>query len=74
MLSGISGEMSGSRGWTDGGLRDLRDRPMPDPDNQRLLNEPGRRHDRGNLRFLDDPSLSPTNNRAEDVARGGDSS
>ncbi len=36
----------------------LRERPMPDPDNQRLLNELGRRDDRGNLlRFLDDPGV-----------------
>ena len=49
---------------------------MPDPDNQRLLNELGRHNDRGNLlRFLDDPSIEPTNNRAETgLARGGDSS
>ena len=44
----------------------LRDRSMPDPDNQRLLNELGRHNDRGNLlRFLDDPNVEPTNNRAE---------
>jgi hypothetical protein len=44
----------------------LRDRPLKDPDNQRLLNELGWHHDRGNLvRFLDDPRLEPTNNRAE---------
>ena len=44
---------------------------MPDPDNQRPLNEPGRRHDRGNLlRFLDDQSVEPTNNRAERALRG----
>ena len=49
----------------------LRERPMPDPDNQRLLNELGRHNDRGNLlRFLDDPSIEPTNNRAERALRG----
>ena len=54
----------------------LRERPMPDPDNQRLLNELGRHDDRGNLlRFLDDPGVEPTNNRAERAsAWGGDSS
>ena len=49
----------------------LRDHPMPDPDNQRLLNELGRHDDRGNLlRFLDDPDIEPTNNRAERALRG----
>ena len=49
----------------------LRDRRMPDPDNQRLLNELGRHNDRGNLlRFLDHPSVEPTNNRAERALRG----
>ena len=49
----------------------LRDRPMPDPDNQRLLNEFGRHDDHGNLlRFLDDPTIEPTNNRAERALRG----
>jgi hypothetical protein len=44
----------------------LRDRSLRDPDNQRLLNELGRCHDAGSLvRFLDDPSIEPTNNRAE---------
>ena len=44
---------------------------MPDPDNQRLLNELGRHDDRGNLlRFLDDPNVEPTNNRAERALRG----
>jgi transposase len=48
----------------------LRDRPLKDPDNQRLLNELGWHHDRGNLlRFLDDPRLEPTNNRAERALR-----
>ncbi len=51
--------------------RHLRDRQMPDPDNQRLLNELGRHNDRGSLlRFLDDPRIEPTNNRAERALRG----
>jgi transposase len=48
----------------------LRDRPLKDPDNPRLLNELGWHHDRGNrLRFLDDPGVEPTNNRAERALR-----
>jgi hypothetical protein len=48
----------------------LRDRPLKDPDNQRLLNELGWHHDRGNLvRFLEDPRIEPTNNRAERAPR-----
>jgi len=48
----------------------LRDRRLKDPDNQRLLNELGWHHDRGNLlRFLDDPRIEPTNNRAERALR-----
>ncbi len=48
----------------------LRDRPMRDPDNWRLQNQLGWHHDRGNLlRFLDDPSIEPTNNRAERALR-----
>jgi transposase len=48
----------------------LRPRLLTDPDNQRLLNGIGRHHDRGNLlRFLEDPSIEPTNNRAERVLR-----
>ena len=48
----------------------LRPRILTDPDNQRLLNGIGRHHDRGNLlRFLEDPRLEPTNNRAERVLR-----
>jgi hypothetical protein len=48
----------------------LRDRPLQDPDNRRLLNELGWHHDRGNLlRFLDDPRIEPTNNRAERALR-----
>ena len=48
----------------------LRDRPLTDPDNRWLLNELGWHHDRGNLlRFLDDPRVEPTNNRAERALR-----
>lgn len=48
----------------------LRDRRLSDRDNQRLLNELGRCHDAGSLlRFLDDPSIEPTNNRAERALR-----
>ena len=48
----------------------LRPRLLTDPDNQRLLNGIGRQHDRGHLlRFLEDPQVEPTNNRAERVLR-----
>jgi transposase len=48
----------------------LRDRRLQDADNQRLLNELGWHHDRGNLvRFLADPRIEPTNNRAERALR-----
>jgi hypothetical protein len=48
----------------------LRDRTLRDRDNQRLLNELGRCHDAGSLvRFLDDPAIEPTNNRAERALR-----
>jgi len=48
----------------------LRDRPLKDPENWRLQNELGWHNDRGNLlRFLDDPSIEPTNNRAERALR-----
>jgi hypothetical protein len=48
----------------------LVDRDLPDGDNQRLLNGLGRQHDAGNLlRFLLDPSVEPTNNRAERALR-----
>jgi transposase len=48
----------------------LRDRVLSDRDNQRLLDEIGWHHDRGNLlRFLEDPSIEPTNNRAERALR-----
>src|SRR3954469_21092679 len=46
--------------------RHLRPRRLVDPDNQRLLDEFGRHHARGNLlRFLDDPRVKPTNNDSE---------
>ena len=48
----------------------LRDRALSDRDNQRLLNELGRCHDAGSLvRFLDEPAIEPTNNRAERALR-----
>jgi hypothetical protein len=44
----------------------LQSRQLDDPDAQRLLNELGRHHERGNLfRFLTDPRVPPTNNLAE---------
>lgn len=44
----------------------LQARQLADPDAQRLLNELGRHHERGNLfRFLTDPRVPPTNNLAE---------
>lgn len=48
----------------------LADRTLTDAENQRLLNELGRHHDRGNLlRFLEDPRIPPTNNAAERALR-----
>ena len=48
----------------------LRDRPLADRDNGRLQNELGWHNDRGNLlRFLDEPGIEPTNNRAERALR-----
>lgn len=48
----------------------LRDRPFTDRDNQRLLDGLGRCNDAGSLvRFLDDPSIEPTNDRAERALR-----
>jgi transposase len=48
----------------------LRARRLKDPDNQRLLNELGWHHDRGNLlRFLEDSRLEPTTNRVERALR-----
>ena len=49
----------------------LRDRILKNPANQSMLNELGGHNDRGNLlRFLEDPSIEPTNNRAERALRG----
>jgi transposase len=46
--------------------RHLRPRRLADPDNQRLLDQLGRHHARGNLlRFLEDPQVKPTNNDSE---------
>jgi transposase len=46
--------------------RHLRPRQLVDADNQRLLEQFGRHHTRGNLlRFLDDPRVKPTNNDSE---------
>jgi transposase len=46
--------------------RHLRPRRLTDGDNQRLLDEFGRHHARGNLlRFLEDPRVKPTNNDSE---------
>ena len=48
----------------------LRDRILKDDDNQRLLDGIGLHHDRGNLlRFLREPYVEPTNNRAERALR-----
>jgi transposase len=48
----------------------LRNRQLNDRDNQRLLDGLGRCRDAGSLtRFLDDPSIEPTNNRAERALR-----
>lgn len=44
----------------------LRPRPLRGEANRRLLSELGWHHDHGNLlRFLEDPRVEPTNNRAE---------
>lgn len=48
----------------------LRDRRLHNAANQRLLDELGWHHDRGNLlRFLEDLQVEPTNNRAERALR-----
>ncbi len=48
----------------------LQPRELPDPDNQRLLDQLHWHHERGNLlRFLDDPRIESTNNRAERALR-----
>ena len=68
----VSAAESGRRGaelkgaWTE----HLAPRELSDPDNQRLLDGLGWHHERGNLvRFLDDPSIPPTNNAAERALR-----
>ena len=46
--------------------RHLRPRRLVDADNQRLLDQFGRHHARGNLlRFLEDPRVPPANNAPE---------
>jgi hypothetical protein len=48
----------------------LRERRLTNRTNQKLLNELGWHHDRGNLlRFLYEPGVEPTNNRAERALR-----
>lgn len=48
----------------------LRDRPLSDDDNARMRRELSWHHARGNLvRFLADPTIEPTNNRAERMLR-----
>jgi hypothetical protein len=48
----------------------LRDRPLKDPDNQKLLRMLRRYHQRGDLlRFLEQPEVEPTNNRVERALR-----
>ena len=48
----------------------LRDRPLQDADNQKLLDGLGAQNDKGHLtRFLSEPFVEPTNNRAERMLR-----
>jgi transposase len=48
----------------------LRDRPLKDQDNQKLLRMLRRYHQRGDLlRFLEQPEVEPTNNRVERALR-----
>jgi hypothetical protein len=48
----------------------LRDRPLKDQDNQKLLRMLRRYHQRGDLlRFLEQPEVEPTNNRVERILR-----
>ncbi|MGI8969879.1 MAG: IS66 family transposase [Dehalococcoidia bacterium] len=48
----------------------LRERTLPNPDNQRLLEQLRWQHEWGHLlHFLEDVSVEPTNNRAERVLR-----
>ena len=54
------------RSLQDAVSRHLRPRRLVDADNQRLLEQFGRHHARGNLlRFLEDPRVKPTNNDSE---------
>jgi transposase len=55
-----------SRSLREAVTRHLKPRRLVDADNQRLLDEFGRHHTKGNLlRFLDDPRVEPTNNISE---------
>lgn len=57
-------------GLQDAITHHLRNRCLPAPDNQRVLTHIGRHHDRGTLlRFLEEPHIEPTNNRAERALR-----
>jgi hypothetical protein len=48
----------------------LRERALRDPDNRHLLKVLRQYHRRGELlRFLEDPSIEPTNNRVERALR-----
>lgn len=59
-----------AQGLQDAITHPLRNRGLTDPDKQRLLNQMGRHHDRRKLlRFLTDPCIEPTNNRAARVLR-----
>ena len=54
------------RSLQEGVTRHLKPRRLADADNQRLLDQFGRHHAKGNLlRFLDDPRIEPTNNHSE---------
>jgi transposase len=54
------------RSVRDAMTRQMKPRRLVDADNQRLLDQFGRHHARGNLlRFLEDPRVEPTNNRSE---------
>jgi transposase len=64
------GQLSGferrARSLREAVTRHLKPRRLVDADNQRLLDEFGRHHTKGNLlRFLDDPRVEPTNNISE---------
>src|ERR671919_378164 len=57
------------RSYEDMSFR-LRDRPLKDSDNQKLLRMLRRYHQRGDLlRFLEQPEVEPTNNRVERALR-----